>query len=273
MHSPQPTRTRFHSKLRPDHDFLYAPLTRSFVFHDFLSPFSPPVRTTPTVTIPPSPNENSKKSKRHAPAIMAIEKFTIIVSGERFVLTRDQLESDPGNYFAEYFLIGFKDVPFGTRELEIEKEPLLFKLIQAHLRGYNILPLPDQWIPPYMTKEGALDNLMKEAQFYGLWNLQNRIEEYQSKAPKSSSRPGIRSYKLAQYKQSGWVYCDLSESGFKALLQRFISTPGLQPLAPSSLSYEDYTLVACWRDFQHEESASGFGLPRLCICALLESDP
>ncbi|KAG8818528.1 hypothetical protein FRC17_010803 [Serendipita sp. 399] len=205
---------------------------------------------------------------------MVSEKFTIIVSGERFVFTKDQLESDPGNYFAEYFLIGFKDVPFGTREMEIEKEPLLFKLIQAHLRGYDILPLPDQWIPPYMTREGALDNLLKEAQFYGLWNLLNKIEEFQSKSPKGKYPPGSKSYKLAQYKQTGWVTCDLSESGFKAFLQRFISTPGLQPLAPSSLRCDGYTLVACWRDFQNEESASGaFGLPRLCICALLESDP
>lgn len=208
--------------------------------------------------------------------IMAIEKFTIRVGGESFVFTRAQLESDPGNYFAEYFLIGFKDVPYGTRELEIEKEPLLFKLIQAHLRGYDILPLPDQWIPPYMTKEGALKNLYKEAQFYGLWNLQNRIDEFRASEARlsrmsSRSTASQKRYKLAQYKQSGWVNCDLSESGYKVLLQRFLSTPHFQLLAPTSLHCPGFTLVACWKDVQNDED-SNLGLPRLCICALLESD-
>ena len=134
---------------------------------------------------------------------MTIEKYTIIVSGERFVFTADQLESDPGNYFSSYFLGGFKEVPYGTREMELEKEPLFFKLIQAHLRGYDVLPLPEQCIPPYMTKEGALVNLSKEAQFYGLWDLQKKIEEHQAaneadlaKAA-SIQRKSKRKYKLA----------------------------------------------------------------------------
>ncbi|CAG8668982.1 725_t:CDS:2, partial [Acaulospora colombiana] len=136
-------------------------------------------------------------------AAMPIEKYTIIVNEERFVFTRDQLESDPGNYFAQYFLLGFKEVPKGTREMEIEKEPLFFKLIQAHLRGYDIFPLPDPWIPSYMTKESALNNLFKEAQFYGLWNLQNKILEFQAtekankERTKSVHRVSKKRYKLA----------------------------------------------------------------------------
>ncbi|PVF94822.1 hypothetical protein CPB86DRAFT_817714 [Serendipita vermifera] len=210
---------------------------------------------------------------------MPIEKYTIIVNEERFVFTRDQLESDPGNYFAQYFLLGFKEVPKGTREMEIEKEPLFFKLIQAHLRGYDIFPLPDHWIPSYMTKESALNNLFKEAQFYGLWNLQNKILEFQAaekankEKTKSVHRGSKKRYKLAQYKQSGWAHCELSESGFNALLQRFLSSPSFQLLAPTSLNCPGYSLVACWRDVQNDEdTASSMGLPRLCICALLESD-
>lgn len=208
---------------------------------------------------------------------MPVEKYTIIVEGERFSFTRDQLDSDPGNFFATYFSGGFPEVPYGTKEMEIEKEPLLFRLIQAHLRGYDVLPLSDQFVPPYMTKEGALNNLLKEAAFYGLWNLQSKIQEYQKTTKantakaKALERLPRRKYKLAQYKQSGWAMCDLAESGYKALLSRFISSSEFQLLAPTSLVCPGYTLVACWKDAQHDEDST-LGLPRLCICALLESD-
>jgi hypothetical protein len=64
-----------------------------------------------------------------------------------------------------------------VREIAVEKEPLFFKLIQAHLRGYEILPLRDSFIPPYMTKAVALGNLLREAQFYGLQRLEAKIKE------------------------------------------------------------------------------------------------
>jgi len=130
---------------------------------------------------------------------MPVDKYTIIVEGERFSFTLDQLESDPGNFFASYFSGGFKEVPYGTKEMEIEKDPLLFRLIQAHLRGYDILPLPDQFVPPYMTKEGALNNLLKEATFYGLWNLQAKIEEYQ-KTTKANTAKAKALERLPQHK-------------------------------------------------------------------------
>src|ERR1700761_9484102 len=93
--------------------------------------------------------------------------YTIIASGERFTLTKDQIESDPGNFFQSYFFGGLSEASSGTRELVEEKEPRILKLIQAHLRGYDILPLSDRIIPDYLTKESMLNNLLKEAQFYG----------------------------------------------------------------------------------------------------------
>jgi hypothetical protein len=86
---------------------------------------------------------------------MGRDHYTVIVSGQRFLFTHDQLQSEPGNYFAES--------KNGVKELVIEKEPLLFKLIQAHLRGYEIFPLPDSAIPSYMTREVAMTNLLREA--------------------------------------------------------------------------------------------------------------
>jgi hypothetical protein len=108
------------------------------------------------------------------------ELYSIIASGEKFNLTPDQLQSDPNNYFATYFLGDFEEATRNERELIVEKEPLLFKLIQAHLRGYDILPLADGCIPSYMTKEGALENLLKEALFYGLDILTSKIKDFQA---------------------------------------------------------------------------------------------
>jgi hypothetical protein len=125
---------------------------------------------------------------------MSNERYTIIVSGERLVFTRDQIESDPGNYFSTLFFGGFAEGVRGMREIAVEKEPLLFKLIQAHLRGYEILPLRDSFIPPYMTKEVALSNLLREAQFYGLQKLEEKIIEVVLRPYPSSAS---KTYKFA----------------------------------------------------------------------------
>jgi hypothetical protein len=97
--------------------------------------------------------------------------YSLLVSGERFELTKDQLEWDPGNYFATFFFGDFSEAQNGCTELVISKETRLFELIHAHLRGYTILPLSPSSIPPYMTRETALINLMTDAQYYGLQML------------------------------------------------------------------------------------------------------
>src|SRR4051794_28541963 len=42
-------------------------------------------------------------------AIMPAERYTILFSGVTFRFTKDQLESEPGNYFATYFLGNFQE--------------------------------------------------------------------------------------------------------------------------------------------------------------------
>jgi hypothetical protein len=111
---------------------------------------------------------------------MESERYTITVTGQKFVFTREQLQSEAGNYFATYFLGDFAESANEVKELVIEKEPLLFKLIQAHLRGYEILPLAPSAIPSYMTPEAALTNLLAEAQFYSLDNLVAKIAKHRS---------------------------------------------------------------------------------------------
>jgi hypothetical protein len=95
--------------------------------------------------------------------MMANLRSTVVVSGERLILTRDQIESDPGHCFETYFFGEFSEGARGARELIVEKDVRLFKLIQAHLGGYEIFPLADSAIPSYMTREVALTNLVREA--------------------------------------------------------------------------------------------------------------
>jgi hypothetical protein len=104
--------------------------------------------------------------------------YTIIVSGERLTFSREQLESDPRNKLAEYFFGSPSQPSTGKLELRLEKEPALFKLIQAHLRGYNIFPIRDGFVP-YMTADGVLDNLLKEAEYYALGGLVQRLQNIQ----------------------------------------------------------------------------------------------
>lgn len=105
-------------------------------------------------------------------------RYIIDVSGERFVFTKSQLESDPGNYFSTYFLGDFSEAKSGIRELKLEKEPAIFKIIQAHLRGYEVFPIPERITPYYMTSESFLKNILFEAEYYCLGNLVQKICAY-----------------------------------------------------------------------------------------------
>jgi len=104
--------------------------------------------------------------------------YAIIVSGERLTFTREQLESEPNNKLAEYFFGTSSQPSTEKREMRIEKEPALFKLIQAHLRGYNIFPIQNGFVP-YMTADGVLENLLKEAEYYALGGLVQKLQNMQ----------------------------------------------------------------------------------------------
>lgn len=104
--------------------------------------------------------------------------YTLNVSGEKFFFNKDQLQYEPENYFATVFFGGFSEAANSVQELKIEKEPAIFKLIQAHLRGYETFPIPDAIVPSYMTKEVFVKNISLEAQYYGLTNLEQKANKY-----------------------------------------------------------------------------------------------
>jgi hypothetical protein len=132
---------------------------------------------------------------------MSAKEYTIIITSQKFTVTQDQLESEPGNYFATYFLGEFQEASNNIREIKLQKDPLLFTLIQAHLRGYDPFPIPDSFVPQYMTKEGALKNLLKDAEFFGLVRLENLIREEMTALYERERRSKIPGQRVYQY----WV--------------------------------------------------------------------
>jgi hypothetical protein len=132
--------------------------------------------------------------------------YAITVSGEEFYFTWDQLESDPGNYFMTYFL-GREGR--ATKQLRMEKEPKLLQLIQAHLRGYDIFPIPDTIVPLYMTKETMVNNLLNEARLYGLRLLCEKILNYQEiQRRKELEKEASKRRRSSKFGVSGsHIYC------------------------------------------------------------------
>ncbi|PVF94081.1 hypothetical protein CPB86DRAFT_834587 [Serendipita vermifera] len=178
--------------------------------------------------------------------------YTLVVSGERFELTKDQLESDPGNYFQTYFLGEFQEAANGVKELTLHKEPKLFKLIQAHLRGYEVIPLSDTYvIPDYMTRETAIQSLLNEALYYGLAELQGKIERWMQKRNEEEEEVGRKrkAYKLAKVNRHGtWSQHEISESGFQLIRSHLGARPNINLRIPLQLEHQGFKLVICWQD-------------------------
>ena len=82
---------------------------------------------------------------------MSNRYWLITTTGERFPLTKAQLMSDPGNLLAAKFIGDDKLQSMRIGELVVDEDVALVKLIHAHLRGYEVLPLLDGVIP-YLSK-------------------------------------------------------------------------------------------------------------------------
>lgn len=101
---------------------------------------------------------------------MATEEYQIIVRGETFILDNHQILFDSPNYFSSYFFGDFSEAAEGRRQLTLRRDPFLFKLVEAYLSGYPVLPLP-AILPAHMSPESAIRSLLCDARFYGLDGL------------------------------------------------------------------------------------------------------
>ncbi|KZV86362.1 hypothetical protein EXIGLDRAFT_226361 [Exidia glandulosa HHB12029] len=101
------------------------------------------------------------------------DKYTVVLRGEAFTLSRDQLQTDSPNYFTELFLGDFEESR--THKVELSRSPQLFRAVVEYMSGYSILPLAPAIIPPAMTAATALENLLRDAEYYGLDGLVHLI--------------------------------------------------------------------------------------------------
>lgn len=110
--------------------------------------------------------------------------YTIIVKDKTFLLTKEQIQFDSPNYFTTYFLGEFKEGNEGKQTLSFQRHPVLFELIVDYLTGYDIFPLPgadsstsQSTLIPTMSPLALLNNLKKDALFYGLDGLCEQVDE------------------------------------------------------------------------------------------------
>ncbi|KDN33445.1 hypothetical protein RSAG8_13466, partial [Rhizoctonia solani AG-8 WAC10335] len=102
-------------------------------------------------------------------------KYTVVLRGQEFVLTKSQIEFDSPNYFTACFLGDFREAQ--TKRLVLTRNLELFQLVVEHLCGYEILPLDDKTIPSHMPPDAVLRNLRADALFYQLDGLVKSCDE------------------------------------------------------------------------------------------------
>ena len=100
-----------------------------------------------------------------------------------------------------FFEGSFKESKEGVQELKLYRDSYLFKFIHMHLAGYEILPLPRDDMPWYLSEGSRLTNLLLDARFYGLDSLAEVLEaEIHSKKKSDVNNRGSsraeRVYKL-----------------------------------------------------------------------------
>ena len=124
------------------------------------------------------------------PATTMSKTCTIHMRGEVFLLTIDQIVFDSPNYFTSCFLGDFAESE--TRNLQLSRDPDLFKIVLDYLSGYQVLPLDDSVIPRRMNRESALRNLRADAEFYSLDGLVAQI-------PNTQETPSLRNSLPSDY--------------------------------------------------------------------------
>jgi hypothetical protein len=108
--------------------------------------------------------------------------LSIFVGDKKFDLTAEELATEPNNIFNEV-----KRASSLARQMPyLNADAHLFRLIHAHLQGYEIFPLPEGGIPfgrgamnevcVMLGREATMWNLMRDAKDFGLVKLVAKIE-------------------------------------------------------------------------------------------------
>ncbi|KAJ1300936.1 hypothetical protein OPQ81_003362 [Rhizoctonia solani] len=189
------------------------------------------------------------------------ELYKITLRDTTFILDRPQIEFDSPNYFTSCFLGSFSESH--AREIRLSRDPALFSIIVNYLSGYAILPIQP---PTGMSEEVALENLLRDALFYGLDELAGMLEGH--KLETTACRPReekvIKSYVMIVWPQGmgsrkGHFMVRLSESqahvhsnahsispGAVSLLQSTGTALVNQLLKEQKIAVRSWTWAAFW---------------------------
>lgn len=125
------------------------------------------------------------------------------VGNSTFELTEEELKSEPNNLL--FRIATTRSTHYGNSEPYLNVDLNIFKLIHAHLQGYEILPLPPQGIPlgygatdgplPHLSKDAVLQNLLRDANDFGLKNLVAKLENEMA-APGKADIEEEKQYRL-----------------------------------------------------------------------------
>jgi hypothetical protein len=144
------------------------------------------------------------------------KNMMIFAGDQKFKLNETELQSEPDCIFMEYFRDN--NMP------DLNADAYLFSLIHAHMKGYEIFPLPSQGFPygggsfvgesaartlPYLSKEATLKNLLRDATDFGLKNLVTKIEREMANQLESSRRAERQALDDDPEAMKGFVMLDL----------------------------------------------------------------
>ncbi|CAE6437762.1 unnamed protein product [Rhizoctonia solani] len=164
------------------------------------------------------------------------ELYKLTLRDTTFTLDRSQIEFDSPNYFTSCFLGSFLESH--AREIRLSRDPALFSIIVNYLSGYAILPIQP---PVGMSEQAALENLLRDALFYGLDELAAMLEEHKSekKAPMMPEERVVKSYVMIVWPQGigsrkGHFMVRLSESQAHLQCNSHSLSPGTVPMLQST---------------------------------------
>jgi hypothetical protein len=131
-------------------------------------------------------------------------RYRINVEGQIFLLTELELQSEPDNIFnlKRQDITNLCSSRMNSDDTHIHADPNLFRLIHAHLQGYEIFPLPPQGVPfgrgittgistyrlPSLSTEATLKNLLRDATDFGLANLVAKVKQEMANQAKVSAK-------------------------------------------------------------------------------------
>ncbi|CAE6506882.1 unnamed protein product [Rhizoctonia solani] len=160
------------------------------------------------------------------------ELYKLTLRDTTFTLDRSQIEFDSPNYFTSCFLGSFSESH--VRETRLSRDPALFSVIVNYLSGYAILPIQP---PAGMSEQAALENLLRDALFYGLDELAGILEEHKlgAKVVRVPEERVVKNYVMVVWPQGmssrkGHFMIRLSESQAHVQCNSHSLSPGIVPL-------------------------------------------